>query len=64
MNAKEREKILHEALRRIAYDYMELSWEKAQYQRNDHVLIAREALERCYPTTEPKPSKKLLDNDF
>ena len=64
MTAKEREEILREALRRIAYDYVELSWEKAQYQRNDHVIIAREALERCYPTTEPKPSKKLLDNDF
>lgn len=37
---------LRRALRLIANDYVELSQEKAYWQRDEHVMIARKALEK------------------
>jgi hypothetical protein len=53
---------LRATLRYIANDYVELSHDKVQWQRDDHMKMAKKALAESYKgeTVEPKP----LDDDF
>jgi hypothetical protein len=53
---------LRATLHYIANDYVELSHDKVQWQRDDHMKMARKALAESYKdeTVEPKP----LDDNF
>lgn len=57
---------LREALRRIGYDYVELSWDKVNNEYLKHIHNARKAYHASFPQEsdfEPKPTKEL-DDDF
>ena len=53
---------LRQALHIIANDYVELSHDKVHWQRDDHMKIARKALEESYGYAD-KPIEPL-SNDF
>ena len=60
--AAEEIKQLRVALHYIANDYVELSHDKAQWQRDDHMKMARKALAESYK--DETVELKSLDNDF
>lgn len=41
-------KILREQIRRIAHDYVELSYEKAMWQRDDYIKSCRKAYRESF----------------
>jgi hypothetical protein len=54
---------LRNALHRIGFDYVELSYDKIVWQYHDHMKIAKKAYQDSFPPeekTEPKP----LDDNF
>lgn len=58
-------KNLRNALRYIAYDYVELSYEKVLWQRDMHIKDARKALEESYKSSENnKKPLSPFDNNF
>jgi hypothetical protein len=54
---------LRNALHRIGYDYVELSYEKVQWQYHEHMKIAKKAYQESFPKQQPA-EKKPLDNNF
>ena len=54
---------LRAALRKIGYDYVELSYDKIEYFYREHMMIARKAYQESFPEQEPI-EKKPLDNNF
>lgn len=55
---------LRAALRRIGFDYVELSYEKVQYLYLEHMQIARDAYGKSFPLETDKPSDSPLDDNF
>lgn len=55
---------LRNALRYIGNDYVELSYEKVHWQRDDHMKTARIALAESYKHEEEIVTKNTLDNNF
>ena len=54
---------LRKALREIGYDYVELSYDKAVVQRNEHMKIAYQAYVDSFPKSEyGKPMVEVDDN--
>ena len=63
-DAIEEIKRLRAALRRIGFDYVELSYEKVQYLYLEHMQIARDAYGKSFPLHTDKPSDSPLDDNF
>ena len=57
-------KRLREALRQIAFDYVELSYDKAERQRNVHMLIALRAYQKSFPPITDGKKPPPLNDDF
>jgi len=55
---------LRAALRRIGFDYVELSYEKVRYLYLEHMQIARDAYGKSFPLHTDKPSDSPLHDNF
>jgi len=55
---------LRSALRKIGFDYVELSHDKVQYLYLEHIQIARDAYQKSFPLDTDKPSDSPLDDNF
>lgn len=55
---------LRKALREIGYDYVELSYDKAVIQRNEHMKIAYQAYVDSFPKSEYGKPMVEVDNNF
>ena len=53
---------LRSALRKIGYDYVELSYDKVQWLYHEHMMIAKKAYQDSYP--EQQVERKPLDDNF
>ena len=62
--AQEEIERLRSALKKIGFDYVELSHEKVQYLYLEHMKIAREAYQQSLPPDTDKPSDSPLDDNF
>jgi hypothetical protein len=60
--AKETIENLRVALRKIGYDYVELSYEKVNYLYLEHMMIARNAYQNSFPEEQPTERKPFDDN--
>lgn len=55
---------LRAALKKIGFDYVELSYEKVQYLYLEHMQIARDAYQKSFPLHTDKPSDSPLHDNF
>jgi hypothetical protein len=55
---------LRSALRKIGFDYVELSHDKVQLLYLKHMSIARKAFMDSFPPDTDKPSDSPLDDNF